>query len=112
MTEPAKNFQDVLAEAAWLCQNPADTDEFTDADGHRNTISDVTEHRLRGISAEVADRYADEYHPAAGGHLVWIKETPDGVEVVEYGTDDGLRSGTDLVNQAYDAAKASAVAPQ
>ncbi|MBU8841189.1 hypothetical protein [Mycolicibacterium goodii] len=109
MTQPPKNFHDVLAEAAWMCKDPAGDDDFIDAAGHRNAISDVTEARLRGISPELADRYADEYHPDAGGHLVWIKETPDRVEVVEYGTDNGLRSGTDLVNQAYDAAKASAV---
>lgn len=112
MTQAPKNFHDVLAEAAWVCQDPESGDDFIDAAGHRNAISDVTEARLRAISGELADRYAHEYHPGAGGHLVWIKETPNRVEVVEYGTDNGLRSGTDLVNQAYDAAKAFAVGAQ
>ncbi len=107
MTDTAKDFESVLAEAAWQCQDPNRGDDFTDSSGYRNTISEVTETRLRSIDPALADRYAGEYRPSAGGHLVWIRESPDRIEVVESGTDDGLRSGTDLVNRAYDQAKAA-----
>lgn len=104
MTSTAKEFESVLAEAAWRCQDPNPGDDFTDSDGYRNIISDVTETRLRGIDPTLADRYVSEYQRSAG-HLVWIRETTHRIEVVESGTDDGLRSGTDLVNQAFDEAK-------
>lgn len=98
-------FESVLAEAAWCCQDPNSGDDFTDTNGHHNIISEVDESRLRAIAPALADRYVAQHHPSAGGHLVWIRETTDRVEVVESGTDDGLRSGTDLVNQAFDEAK-------
>lgn len=101
-------FESVLAEAAWCCQDPNSGDDFTDNNGHRNIISEVNESRLRAIDPELADRYATEYHPSAGGHLVWIRDTTERIEVVESGTDDGLRSGTDLVNRAFDEAKGAA----
>mgnify|MGYP000644459228 CR=1 FL=1 len=107
MTGTEKDFESVLAEAAWHCQDPNHDDDFTDSDGYRNAISEVTETRLRSINPALADRYSDEYQPSAGGHLVWLRESPGRIEVVESGTDDGLRSGTDLVNRAYDQAKAA-----
>jgi hypothetical protein len=108
MTSTTKEFESVLAEAAWRCQEPNRGDDFTDTNGDRNTISDVTETRLRSIDPTLADRYLTEYQPSAGGHLVWIRETAHRIEVVESGTDDGPRSGTDLVNRAYDQAKSAA----
>ncbi len=100
-------FESVLAEAAWCCQDPNSGDDFTDSSGH-NIISEVNEARLRAIDPGLADRYVSQYQPSAGGHLVWIRETADRIEVVESGTDDGLRSGTDLVNRAFDEAKDAA----
>lgn len=104
MTKTAKNFDSTLAEAAWRCPAPNSDDDFTDSNGHRNSIRDVTETQLRRIDPALASRYASQYNPS-GGHLVWIRDTGDRIEVVEFGTDNGPRSGTDLVNRAYDEAK-------
>jgi len=100
-------FESVLAEAACGYQDPNSGDDFTDGSGHRNIIAEVNETRLRAIDPALADRYVAQYQPSAGGHLVWIRDTTERIEVVESGTDDGLRSGTDLVNQAFDEAKAT-----
>jgi len=110
VTDTDKIFSDVLAEAAWHCLDSAHADDdFTDPAGHRNSISEVGAQRLRDLGChDLAERYVNEYQPSAGGHLVWIRDTDAGVEVVEFGTDDGLRSGTDRINQAYDLAKSTA----
>lgn len=97
------SYADVLAEAAWVLR---DDEQFTDAGGQLNGISDVSVFNLRKIGAHaLADRYETVYRT---GYLTWFRLHDRHVSIVEFGNDDGLRSGSDLVNDAFEKARAAA----
>lgn len=106
---PAAAFDDVLAEAAWTLHTPESDDAFVDPEGNWNGIVEVSGNRLEAAgNADIARRYHAAYPTDSGGYLVWIKGTADRIEVVQYGNDAGIRSGTDLVNHHYDIAAQAA----
>ncbi len=103
-------FDSILAEAAHVIHlHGFAADEYgssTEGDGW-NGLVDVSATVLLNLGeTEVRERFMAEHGDAIAGFLVWIREDPQGfVSVVEYGSDEGTRSGTDLVSQAFDAAR-------
>ena len=102
-------FDSVLAEAAHMISMHGFTaDEFgssTEGDGW-NGLVDVSATVLLDLGeGDLRDRFVTEHGDAVGGFLVWIREDSQGfVSVVEYGSDEGTRSGVDLVGRAFDTA--------
>jgi hypothetical protein len=107
-------FDSVLAEAAHVIHmHGFAADEFgsaTESDGW-NGLVDVSATILLNLGeTELQERFAAEHGHVVGGFLVWIREDSQGfVSVVEFGSDSGLRSGTDVVSQAFDAASEASV---
>ena len=102
------NFDDVLAEAAYSIANHGFAeDEFgtvEDAAGWNGIVVVSPTILLNLDEKNIRDRYENLY--GNDDLLVWVREDSQGfVTVVEYGSDSGLRSGTDLVNEAFDAAQ-------
>jgi hypothetical protein len=102
-------FDSVLAEAAHVIHMRGfAADEFgSSVEGNGwNGLVDVSAVVLLNLEEdELHERFIAEHGDAVGGLLVWIREDSQGfVSVVQYGSDEGTRSGTDLVNQAFDAA--------
>lgn len=104
-------FGSVLAEAAYLVALDGFAREFGSVqDGGWNGMADVSGSVLLNVGADedVRARYLAEHGAREPqGLTVWIREDSQGfVDVVEYGADDGPRSGTDLVVRAFDDAEA------
>lgn len=101
-------FGSALAEAAYL----ADLDAGGGFDTF-GTVQDVGYNAVVAVHAddlddpELANRLVAEVPETAlpGGVLVWYREDSQGfVDVIEYGHDNGTRSGIDAVSQAFDTA--------
>lgn len=98
-------FQNVLAEAGYTIANHGfaleEHGSVEDGKGW-NALADVSTVVLLNVGeGGVAKEFDREYGERS--FLVWIREDSNGfVDVVEVGTDEGLRSGTDLVNEAWD----------
>lgn len=100
-------FDDTLAEAAYAVAGHGFTeDEF-------GTVDDIGWNAVVVVSPTILlnlgeTEIRDAYENLHGNDdlLVWVREDSQGfVSVVEYGSDSGLRSGTDLVNEAFDKAR-------
>lgn len=100
-------FDSPLAEAAYTIANHGFTeDEF-------GTVEDIGWNALVVVSStvllnlgEIDLRDAACAYAPDSGWLVWVREDSQGfVSVVEFGDDEGTRSGSDLVNAAFDAAR-------
>ena len=99
-------FDSVLAEAAHAISTHGFTQsEFgSTEDGGWNGLVDVSATVLLNLGEhELRDRFTTAHGDAVGGFLVWLREDSQGfVSVVEFGSDSGARSGTDLVGRAFD----------
>lgn len=104
-------FDSTLAEAAYaVAGHGFAEDEFGSVqDIGWNAVVVVSSTVLLnlGEDLDLIDRLTDEFPDTLrDGYLVWVREDSQGfVSVVEYGSDSGLRSGSDLVNEAFDKAR-------
>lgn len=103
-------FDNTLAEAAYaVCNHGFAEDEFGTVDDIGwNALAVVSSTVLLNLDVEddLIQRVLAEFpETRTSGLLVWIQEDSQGfVTVQSFGSDEGLRSGTDLVNEAYDRA--------
>jgi hypothetical protein len=105
-------FDSVMAEAAHVIHaHGFAADEFgssVEGAGWNGLVTVSAPVLLNLGENELRDRFVAEHSDTVGGFLVWIQEDTQGfVSVVEFGSDEGTRSSTDLVNQAFDAANAA-----
>lgn len=101
-------FESPLAEAAYaVCNHGFAEEEFgTVQDIGWNALVDVTPTVLLNLGETDLFRKVQDQNMPFSGYLVWVREDSQGnVSVVEFGSDEGLRSGTDLVNEAFDKAR-------
>lgn len=107
-------YQSVMAEAAHTVALHGFAEEFGDVaePGGWNGLADLSATVLLNLGEDdVRSRFIAEHGDDVAGFLVWIREDENGfVTVVERGSDGGLRSGTDAVGQAFDAAREAAEA--
>lgn len=98
-------FENAIAEGAYVTANHGFTEE------EYGDVSTTGYNALVSVSATTLlnlgeNDLAEEFRkmvPGIAGALVWIRETNEGfVNVIEWGTDEGLTSGTDRVNQKWD----------
>lgn len=105
-------FDSPLAEAAYAIANHGfSVDDFgTVQDIGWNAIVTVSSTVLMNLGEnEIREKFDAHYGDET--FLVWVREGVAGsVTVVESGTDSGLRSGSDLVNEAFDRARDEYVA--
>lgn len=104
----AVTSRDTAAEAAWaIAGNGFMLDEHgsTDLTTGWNALVEVSAVTLLNIDEpELSARFAAECTDDIAGALVWIRQTTDGqVSTVQWAADGGTRSGTDMVNAAWDA---------
>lgn len=109
MVYSSRNFDSALAEAAHAIAGHgfAEAEFGSVQEGGWNALVVVSPTILLNLGEnEVRDTLLD-FMPnmPVAGYLVWIREDSRGfVTEVEYASDEGLRSGTDLLNRAFDKA--------
>lgn len=99
-------FDNVIAEAAYVISlNGFNEEEYGEVSTTGwNGLVTVSATTLLNVGAEsdLVDRFRTEV-PGVAGALVWIREDDQGfVHLVEWGTDEGMTSGTDTVNRKWD----------
>ena len=102
-------FDSPLAEAAYAVANHGFAEEefgsVTLPEGW-NALVDLTPTVLLNLDETDLFRTMQNEGMPFSGYLVWVREDSQGfVSVVEFGSDEGTRSGSDLVNEAFDKAR-------
>lgn len=105
-------FDNVLAEGAYAICNHGFAEDETGSVHYGigwNALAVVSPVLLRNVGeTEIADKLEDEY--GTESFLVWIREDSQGfVSLIDFSADSGLTSGTDLINQEFDALAADLV---
>lgn len=105
-------FDNVLAEGAYAICNHGFAEDETGSVHYGigwNALAVVSPVLLRNVGeTEIADKLEDEY--GTESFLVWIREDSQGfVSLIDFSDDSGLTSGTDLINQEFDALAADLV---
>lgn len=104
-------FDNILAEAAYaICGHGFSEDEFGSVEHGMgwNAVAVVSTTVLLNVGeGGLAKQFDHEY--GSETFLVWIREDSQGfVCLVWHATDNGLTSGSDLLNRAFDAARDAA----
>lgn len=101
MLPRAETFEDALAEAACMLFDDDANSSFVGGDGGWNGLSDVSVRRVEESGDRaLADRLVGDY-PVQSGYLVWFRVDDGHARVVTLGHDEGLRSGSDRVNELF-----------